>query len=36
LFDEWVSLPLAEALGMDDYGGNKGGLLTGMQSKQNN
>jgi len=35
-FDEWVGLPLREVLGMGDCGSDKGGLLTGMQSQQNN
>ena len=35
-FDEWISLPLRKVAGMDDCGGNKGGLLTGAQSQQNN
>jgi len=35
-FDEWVSLLLREVADMGDCGGNKGGLLTGMQSQQNN
>jgi len=36
LFHEWVGLPLTEGPGMCDCGGNKAGLLMGVQSQQNN
>jgi len=35
-FDEWVSPPLRELPGMVDCGTDKGSLLTGPQSEQNN
>jgi len=31
-----LGLSLRQVLGMDDYGSDKGGLLTGAQSQQNN
>ena len=36
VFDEWVSLPFREVLGMGDCGGDERDLLMGRQSKENN
>jgi len=36
VFDEWVRLLLREVLGMGDCSGDKGGLLMGPQTKENN
>jgi len=35
-FDEWVSLPSREVLGVGNCSGDKGGLLNGMQSEEIN